>query len=226
MDQILDEHIKATESVDTNQEIDDDAVLQVVEMQHEAELFDDEHELQMHDSNDDIAKSNDNVAVKEIEIQELDENGQSNEYTQFELLNPETESDMEFETQESQIVGNKRARETISTSTKSQTKKQKPDVASCEKVTLQVNECLICPAVLSDILQLNDHVTTHNVVKCKLCFRDFKRYSNLKRHFLQAHSKPKPFVCDLCGLGFSFSVNLQAHAALHYSGKIRMKYAK
>lgn len=95
-----------------------------------------------------------------------------------------------------------------------------------EKFTLQVNECLICPAVLSDILQLNDHIQTHDPIQCKVCRRPFQRYANLKRHFASVHSKPKPFVCDLCGLGFSFSVNLQTHAALHYSGKIKLKNVK
>lgn len=92
-----------------------------------------------------------------------------------------------------------------------------------KKVALQVNECIICPAVLSDILELANHTNTHDVLRCKVCYRGFQRFSNLKRHFLVSHSKPKPFVCDLCGLGFSFSVNLQAHAELHYSGIIKAK---
>lgn len=92
---------------------------------------------------------------------------------------------------------------------------------SSEKFSLQVNECLVCPAVLSDILQLNDHIQQHDVIRCKVCMRNFQRYANLKRHFSSTHSKPKPFVCDICGLGFSFSVNLQTHAALHYAGKIK-----
>lgn len=92
-----------------------------------------------------------------------------------------------------------------------------------EKVAVQVNECLICPAVLSDILELNEHTAAHPSIDCKVCKVQFKRYANLKRHFVTAHSKPKPFVCDLCGMGFSFSVNLQTHASLHYSGKIQMK---
>lgn len=100
--------------------------------------------------------------------------------------------------------------------------------ADAEKVAIQVNECLICPAVLSDILELNEHAAAHTSIVCKVqsCNRSFLRYSNLKRHFATAHSKPKPFICDLCGLGFSFSVNLQTHAALHYSGKIQVKNNK
>lgn len=100
-------------------------------------------------------------------------------------------------------------------------KKPKIDANVSEKVRIQMNECLICPAILPDILQLKDHIDTHSVIKCKACYRQFARYSNLKRHFNSIHSKPKPFQCDLCGLGFFFSCNLQAHAALHYSGKIK-----
>lgn len=102
-------------------------------------------------------------------------------------------------------------------------KKKVEHAMSTEKVAIQVNECLICPAVLSDILDLNEHAAAHTSIDCKVCHRSFIRYANLKRHFIAAHSKPKPFVCDLCGLGFSFSVNLQTHASLHYSGKIQMK---
>lgn len=90
-----------------------------------------------------------------------------------------------------------------------------------ERFTLQMNECLICPAVLNDILKLKDHIDSHEQIECKVCHRQFVRYSNLKRHFNAVHSKPKPFICDICGLGFNFSVNLQQHASLHYSGKIQ-----
>lgn len=92
---------------------------------------------------------------------------------------------------------------------------------SSEKFSLQVYECLVCPAVLGDILQLNDHIQQHDDIRCKVCMRNFQRYANLKRHFASMHSKPKPFVCDMCGLGFSFSVNLQRHAELHYDKKIK-----
>lgn len=102
-------------------------------------------------------------------------------------------------------------------------RKKVDDSVVAEKVAVQVNECLICPAVLSDILELNEHTAAHPSIDCKVCKVKFKRYANLKRHFVTAHSKPKPFVCDLCGMGFSFSVNLQTHASLHYSGKIQMK---
>lgn len=93
--------------------------------------------------------------------------------------------------------------------------------AQTERFTLQMNECLICPAILRDILQLKDHIEAHQRIKCKACHRQFVRYSNLKRHFNAVHSKPKPFICDICGLGFNFSVNLQSHASLHYAGKIQ-----
>lgn len=100
-------------------------------------------------------------------------------------------------------------------------KKLKAENPTMERFTIQMNECLICPAVLGDILQLKDHIDEHTEINCKACNRQFARYSNLKRHFNSIHSKPKPFQCDICGLDFNFSVNLQAHAALHYNGKIR-----
>lgn len=104
-----------------------------------------------------------------------------------------------------------------------QTKRSKAAaIDNSEKVTTQMNECLVCPAILSDIIDLNTHILTHKSIVCKTCKRLFARYSNLKRHFNSAHSKPKPFQCDICGLGFSFSINLQAHAEIHYTKNIRM----
>lgn len=93
-------------------------------------------------------------------------------------------------------------------------KKSKAD--KNEKITIQINECLICPADLGDILQLKNHIDAHKIITCKVCGRQFGRYSNLKRHFNANHTKPKPFQCDICGLAFNFSVNLQTHAQIHY----------
>lgn len=118
---------------------------------------------------------------------------------------------------------NKVRRSRSSDPNSAKSKRSKATADSTEKVTIQMNECLICPAVLGDIHQLDNHIASHKEINCKVCLRIFARYSNLKRHFMSVHSKPKPFQCDLCGLGFSFSVNLQTHAELHYSGKIRMK---
>lgn len=103
-----------------------------------------------------------------------------------------------------------------------QTKRVKV-VDNSQKVTIQMNECLVCPAILGDIIELNSHVQTHQTIVCKSCNRTFARYSNLKRHFNSAHSKPKPFQCDICGIGFSFSINLQTHAEIHYAKNIRLK---
>lgn len=114
----------------------------------------------------------------------------------------------------------KRAANQPATNEKQSHKKNKIDDTISERITIQMNECLICPAILGDILQLKDHIDAHTNIKCKACNRQFARYSNLKRHFNSVHSKPKPFQCDICHLGFNFSVNLQAHAQLHYSGKI------
>lgn len=116
-------------------------------------------------------------------------------------------------------VENIKKRTNESSGQKTVNKRTKIDVS--EKVIIQMNECLICPAILGDILELKSHIEAHTEFNCKACKRPFTRYSNLKRHFNSVHSKPKPFQCDLCGLGFNFSVNLQAHASIHYSGKLR-----
>lgn len=119
------------------------------------------------------------------------------------------------------IVKTTNKKRTNESSGKTPNKKAKISTNNAEKVRIQMNECMICPAILSDILQLKDHIDKHTEIKCKQCNRQFARYSNLKRHFNSTHSKPKPFQCDLCGLGFFFSYNLQAHASIHYSGRIK-----
>lgn len=126
---------------------------------------------------------------------------------------------------ENQMITNKSAgdkRKNETNVNRVQNKRAKIDKSNEEKVTIQMNECLICPSILDDIIQLADHIALHKNIQCKACNRSFARYSNLKRHFNSSHSKPKPFQCDICGLGFSFSVNLQTHAEIHYKSKIRM----
>lgn len=90
-------------------------------------------------------------------------------------------------------VENIKKRPNESNNQKTTNKKSKVDSTPIEKMTIQMNECLICPAILGDILQLKDHIDAHTNIHCKACGRQFARYSNLKRHFNSMHSKPKPF---------------------------------
>lgn len=150
------------------------------------------------------------------------------EFLNCEILHEPGASDEIYKITESTVQDTEKNKQIAAVADKrrnpSNRKRKRVEISSpADKVAVQVNECLICPAVLSDILDLNEHTTAHTAINCKVCHRSFGRYSNLKRHFAIAHSKPKPFVCDLCGLGFSFSVNLQTHASLHYSGKIQIK---
>lgn len=136
-----------------------------------------------------------------------------NEMQQTDIIKPAKQSVMV--TRIVQVAeGTKRPKDAV----KPPRKRAKIDVNACEKIAVQINECLICPAVLDDVLQLEMHKGTHTEIKCKACNRQFARYSNLKRHFNSVHSKPKPFQCDMCGLGFNFSVNLTAHA-IHCSSQ-------
>lgn len=136
-------------------------------------------------------------------------------------LNENTKSNTKLQRDEINLDNNqlnvKKKPKIISTNSHNRTKSTKDHRIENEnyRVSVQVNECLICSAVLSDILQLNEHTSSHLVLKCKICKRDFMRYSNLKRHFSEKHTKPKPFLCNVCGLGFSFSINLQTHLAVH-----------
>lgn len=195
---------------------DDSSVLQIVVMQSDQEEIDTGNEQELV-----------NVEfVKRVEHEE----------EQTVSTTPQKYADGSQHSNDVQLTSKSSKQVNLSTNTSPQKRPAESDVYEAEspkkgktlknatkKVALQVNECIICPAVLNDILDLTSHIHTHDILRCKVCHRGFQRFSNLKRHFLMSHSKPKPFVCDLCGLGFSFSVNLQAHAELHYSGKIKPK---
>lgn len=194
------------------------------------------HSLAASNENSDSQTSNDDV----LQIYELSDDEMIEEHLKFVDTNTPMEMEQVFlqnsniqivdsTVQKNQVIPNKnksvekRKIETNATKNHTQSKKAKTETSNDEKVTIQMNECLICPSILDDILQLNDHIALHKKILCKVCNRTFARYSNLKRHFNSVHSKPKPFQCDICGHGFSFSVNLQQHANLHYTGKIRAK---
>lgn len=177
------------------------------ELEHPTEYVDDAYQLQMIDMNDDAE------VLVEINNECTTENGEKIETYPEKMPKPASRL--------VQVENVKKRSNDSSNNQKASNKKSKVEHTTTEKITIQMNECLICPAILGDILELKDHIDAHTNIKCKACGRQFARYSNLKRHFNSTHSKPKPFQCDLCGLGFNFSVNLQTHAALHYSGKIR-----
>lgn len=186
-----------------------------VNNEHPAEYVDDAYQMQVIDVNEDIPlvdETNHENLVENVEIIESNEQ-KSNKPNKIQLTS------MLKLGNTSKFV-KKRPNEPTNPRVSNKKPKIEPAMPT-EKITIQMNECLICPAILADILQLKDHIDAHVEIKCKACGRKFARYSNLKRHFNSTHSKPKPFQCDLCGLGFNFSVNLQSHAALHYTGKIR-----
>lgn len=204
---------KNNEMHGTFEELNDDPLGQM-------EMYTTRNDLETHEL-DDQAVTNDGDKID-----------QTNDDVEFLLMQEPDASDAIYNrTQSTTQTPEKHAPSTVVVAKRrnpSKRKRVEDSSTDAEKVAIQVNECLICPAVLSDILELNEHAAAHTSIVCKVqsCHRSFLRYSNLKRHFATAHSKPKPFICDLCGLGFSFSVNLQTHAALHYSGKIQLKNKK
>lgn len=180
------------------------------------EIFEDNGEYELHREEE---EGNGDEAYEIDQIENVSSHDETNDV--------QVRHDAQIESagnQESAIVFQSTKRSTNSTVLPSKLSPKKAKLSTqtdTERFTLQMNECLICPAILRDIIELNDHIEAHEQIKCKACHRQFVRYSNLKRHFNAVHSKPKPFICDLCGLGFNFSINLQQHAQLHYSGKIQ-----
>lgn len=197
------------------------SVKEQVNNEHPAEYVDDAYQMQVIDITEDIP------LLGETNHENLVENAEKivepNEQKPIKSNKMQVTSIVKLGN--SSVYVKKRPNEPTNAKVPNKRPKVEP-VMPTEKITIQMNECLICPAILADILQLKDHIDAHVDIKCKACGRQFARYSNLKRHFNSTHSKPKPFQCDLCGLGFNFSVNLQSHAALHYTGKIRKEWTK
>lgn len=184
----------------------------------------DNEELEAEEEDDDgmFFDQIENVSSHDVNSDENDEVQVSHGNAQIELANKQQPTMQAVIRPVFSGIVKKRPNNNVVVQPKVSSKKSKVNAQNqTERFTLQINECLICPAILNDILDLKEHIDAHPQIKCKACKRQFVRYSNLKRHFNSMHSKPKPFMCDICNLGFNFSVNLQAHAALHYSGKIQ-----
>ncbi|GAA35545.1 Zinc finger protein 516 [Clonorchis sinensis] len=81
-------------------------------------------------------------------------------------------------------------------------------------------ECEICKQQFKYILSLRDHrllVHSHRedddcreVHRCHVCGKPFLRKDSLDEHF-RAHSKERPFECNLCGSKFTLACNLKKH---------------
>ena len=64
----------------------------------------------------------------------------------------------------------------------------------------------------------SDQTRSNRKHKCPLCSKGFPSRYKLERH-IRAHTGEKPFVCNVCGAGFSQNCHLKSHSLTHMSVK-------
>ncbi|GFY43169.1 zinc finger protein 26 [Trichonephila inaurata madagascariensis] len=77
-------------------------------------------------------------------------------------------------------------------------------------------ECLVCPYVTDQYLDIRKHIAGHSRFKCTYCDSTFSRKETLKTH-MNRHTGEKPFVCDLCPQKFSHPYSRYLHRKSHSS---------
>ncbi|GFR99270.1 zinc finger protein [Elysia marginata] len=80
-------------------------------------------------------------------------------------------------------------------------------------------ECNICGMKFIKETNFKYHTETAHLNKlinyvCKICNIDCKTYQRLYKH-LNKHTEVKKYLCKLCGKGFAFQGQLNAHVATH-----------
>lgn len=78
--------------------------------------------------------------------------------------------------------------------------------------------CYICSKVLSSRGNLAKHLVLHNLDKpwvCNLCGIGFNAKRDHKHHYLQHHTNERPNICNVCGKGYVDSRYLLEHMVFH-----------
>ncbi|XP_055850569.1 uncharacterized protein LOC129915129 [Episyrphus balteatus] len=84
-----------------------------------------------------------------------------------------------------------------------------------EECTAQENhQCTFCPTVFKSISHLMEHMKVHTSDQpfiCSLCGKGFSSNDDLITHRLIQHNKSKPYQCDQCEREFRTSLELKKH---------------
>jgi RNase P subunit RPR2 len=82
-----------------------------------------------------------------------------------------------------------------------------------QTINFQCTICDICERPLTSVTNMLRHRLTHKSVeersfKCTVCNKVMVNENSLKYH-MRTHDTLKPFVCDVCGMGFGTSWGLK-----------------
>ncbi|CAG9536329.1 unnamed protein product [Cercopithifilaria johnstoni] len=84
-------------------------------------------------------------------------------------------------------------------------------------------KCAMCDEAFKQCRYLKDHIKIHTdiekILKCNVCGKVLKCYSNLLRHKLM-HGNVRPHKCHVCNKTFKGSSNLKRHNLTH--GNVRL----
>ena len=83
---------------------------------------------------------------------------------------------------------------------------------------IPAHKCSKCDQIFNFKEELRTHKKSHTQVICSECGKMFNDNSHLRDHSL-VHSDIRPFICDICGKGFTRLVLLNAHSSNTHSKK-------
>ena len=81
----------------------------------------------------------------------------------------------------------------------------------------QENSCSICFKQFKRQSDLRRHEAVHSEEKpysCETCGKSFKRKENLKAHYI-IHTGEKPYSCEICGKSFTHKTSAKTHMVVH-----------
>lgn len=79
-------------------------------------------------------------------------------------------------------------------------------------------ECDVCVYKTKSRSHLRQHLQRHAGARkfaCSQCPKKFYTTSEVKQHVRGVHTGEKPFICDICSVGFAIRTNLQQHIRIH-----------
>ncbi|ESO03657.1 hypothetical protein HELRODRAFT_80117, partial [Helobdella robusta] len=91
--------------------------------------------------------------------------------------------------------------------------------------------CHLCSKAYATEKYLQMHLAIHKdftissqsqTFTCNYCFKTFTQSSNYKNH-IRTHSDDRPYICDICDIGFKERYHLKKHILFKHSTEAKEK---